>query len=179
MTLRKKGKLFDVDGVQLQELDTPMTSWTDSRLKNSKVTYTDDDINVVDSSLYADAENAYNSFFANSLYEGIQRWKTDPNNRFIMYKDEHGQKKFVKVVSPQQSSVVTPEPVPEVKPEIVPKKYPEPTKPDVQPTLVKKPTTKPSLGLPDLNIPIMPKSTTIVADPVESAIDFRSLSLAH
>lgn len=177
MTLRKKGKLFDVNGIQLQELDTPMTSWTDSRLKNSKVTYTDDDINVVDSSLYADAENAYNSFFANSLDEGIQRWKNNPDNRFIMYRNENGQKKFVKVVSPHQFTVVTPEPVPEIKPQIVSKKHPEPTKPDIQPTLVKKSNQKPSLGLPDLNIPIMPKSTTIVADPVESTIDFRSLQL--
>lgn len=177
MALRKKGKSFDVNGVQLQELDTPMTSWTDSRLKNSKVTYTDDDINVVDASLYADAENAYNSFFADSLDEGIQRWKNNPNNRFIMYRTDNGQKKFVKVMSPQQSTVVTPEPDPEIKPQIVTKKYPEPLKPDVQPTLVNKPKTKPALGLPDLNIPIMPKSTTVVASPQEELLDFRSLQL--
>lgn len=177
MTLRKKGKLFDVNGIQLQELDTPMTSWTDSRLKNSKVTYTNDDINVVDPSLYADAENAYNSFFANSLDEGIQRWKDNPNNRFIMYRAENGQKKFVKVMSPQQPTTVAPEPVPEIKPSVVPKKYPEPPKPDVQPTLVKKPDPKPVLGLPNLNIPIMPKSTTMVATPQEALIDFRSLQL--
>jgi hypothetical protein len=76
-----------------------MTSWTDGRLKNTKVTYTDDDINVVGATTFTDKDSAYNTFFANSLDEGIQRWRNNPNNRFIMYKTDAGENKFVRVES--------------------------------------------------------------------------------